>query len=293
MPIVILRNDITNMRCDAIVNPANSSGTMGGGVAAALKNAGGIEIEIEAMKAAPIPVGKAVATTAGKLHAKYVIHAPTMEKSSEKIGPENVKAATKAALELAKKLKVKSIAFPGMGMGTGGAHPHMAVRIMLDEMKKHPEFEVLLIAHNDDVEKAFFCEYGRKDYYGVIALLKRGDKILIMKRSDKVSGYPGYYHCIAGHLEEGNDPLEMAMQEVEEEAQIPRSKIRLLAKAESREDHRYGITFIRHMYLFETEVAEVKLNWENTDARWIRPGDLGKFKYVPFLKEALEAFGLV
>jgi hypothetical protein len=47
------------------------------------------------------------------------------------------------------------------------------------------------------------------------------------------------------------------------------------------------------MYLFETEVAEVKLNWENTDARWIRPGDLGKFKYVPFLKEALEAFGLV
>lgn len=78
--ITVTIGDITVQQADAIVNPANSQLTMGGGAAGAIKRAGGNEIECQAIKRAPIPVGKAVATTAGRLKAKYVIHALTMQR---------------------------------------------------------------------------------------------------------------------------------------------------------------------------------------------------------------------
>jgi len=78
--IVVLTGDITKQEVDAIVNPANSMLVMGGGVAGAIKRVGGKEIEDESVKHAPVPVGEAVATGAGRLKAKYVIHAPTMER---------------------------------------------------------------------------------------------------------------------------------------------------------------------------------------------------------------------
>lgn len=71
--ISVITGDITRLEVDAIVNPANSMLIMGGGVAGAIKRVGGKEIEDEALKYAPVPVGKAIATKAGKLKAKYVI----------------------------------------------------------------------------------------------------------------------------------------------------------------------------------------------------------------------------
>ena len=74
--IELWNGDICDLEVDAIVNPANSMGIMGGGAAGAIRRKGGDKIQQEAMACAPIAVGAAVVTTAGKLHAKSVIHAP-------------------------------------------------------------------------------------------------------------------------------------------------------------------------------------------------------------------------
>ncbi len=153
--IILKKGDITEEKCDAIVNPANSFGIMGGGVALAIKLKGGEEIEKEAKSKAPIKVGNAIFTTGGKLKCKYVIHAPTMERPAQKIPLENVKLATRAALELARKLKIKSIAFPGMGTGVGGIKAEEAAKIMLEEFKNFKELEIRVIAFEEELFQAF------------------------------------------------------------------------------------------------------------------------------------------
>jgi len=157
MPVFVEKGDITKIVCDAIVNPANSFGYMGGGVAGAIKRAGGIEIEQEAISKAPIPIGRAVATSAGDLRCKYVIHAPTMKQPAMKIKVDNVKLATKAALDTALKLGVKTIALPGMGTGVGGVSTDDAAKVMLEIGKEYSDrFEkIIFIGFNDELVKAF------------------------------------------------------------------------------------------------------------------------------------------
>ncbi|MEM2926235.1 MAG: macro domain-containing protein [Candidatus Bathyarchaeia archaeon] len=127
---------ITDEVAEALVNPANSYMRMGGGVAGALKKSGGAIIELEALKYAPVPIGKAVATTAGSLKAKFVIHAPTMEIPGP-TNPENIYKATRAALICADELGVKTIAFPAMGTGVGGVPIDEAVRAMIKAITDH------------------------------------------------------------------------------------------------------------------------------------------------------------
>ena len=137
MQVHVAKADLTLMPVDAIVNPANSLGIMGGGAAGAIKRRGGDKIQQEAMSSAPIAVGAAVVTTAGKLHAKAVIHAPTMEEPGMKIGVENVRRATRAALIAAAHHGFDTIAFPGIGTGVGGVDRDEAARAMVDELRAH------------------------------------------------------------------------------------------------------------------------------------------------------------
>jgi len=108
---------------------------MGGGVAGVIKREGGEEIEREAMEKAPIPVGEAVLTTAGKLPFKGVIHAPTMEEPAMPSSEEKVRKAVRAALKVADENCFEVIAFPGMGTGVGGLDKETAARIMLEEIR--------------------------------------------------------------------------------------------------------------------------------------------------------------
>jgi len=71
--ILVLCGDLTRVEADAIVNPANSHGLMGGGVALAIRRARGRVVEEEAVAQAPIPMGSAVVTSAGSMSCKYVI----------------------------------------------------------------------------------------------------------------------------------------------------------------------------------------------------------------------------
>jgi len=162
LTIEVLKGDITEVDADAIVNPANSSLIMGGGVAGAIKRKGGNIIEEEAHKHAPCPIGKAVITTAGQLKAKYVIHAPTMERPAMRTTFTKVVKAIIAALRKADENNISVIAFPGMGTGVGGLSPNDGARAFREAIKsflleKRPKAlkKILLVAYDDELFNAF------------------------------------------------------------------------------------------------------------------------------------------
>src|SRR5438132_4746130 len=115
----VREGDIAGVEADAIANAANDALWMGAGVAGALKRAGGDEIEQEAMAQGPIPVGSAVATTAGALRARYVIHGAVMGQDL-RTNAELVRTTTRACLALADELGCESLALPAFGTGVGG-----------------------------------------------------------------------------------------------------------------------------------------------------------------------------
>src|SRR5437867_5213413 len=135
LQIRVVQGSILEGDADAIVNAANSLGVMGGGVAGVIKRAAGSEVEAEARKQAPIPVGKAVLTSGGRTSFKGIIHAPTMPQPAMRIPPQNVALATKAALALADAQGFVSLAIPGMGTGVGGVAHEEAAKLMVGEIK--------------------------------------------------------------------------------------------------------------------------------------------------------------
>jgi len=134
--IEVYKGDIARLELDALVNAANNRLWMGGGVAGALKRAGGKEIEDEAVKKGPIPVGEAIVTGAGKLKAKYIIHAAVMAQDL-KTDAEKIRQATKNSLLRADEISIRSIAFPALGTGVGGFPLDECARIMISEVRQH------------------------------------------------------------------------------------------------------------------------------------------------------------
>lgn len=134
--IEVQRADITRLEVDAIVNAANNRLWMGGGVAGAIKRAGGQEIEAAAVKKGPIPIGEAAVTGAGKLKAKYVIHAAVMGQDL-RTDAAKIRQATRSSLLRAEELGVESIAFPALGTGVGGFPMDECARIMIGEVRQY------------------------------------------------------------------------------------------------------------------------------------------------------------
>jgi O-acetyl-ADP-ribose deacetylase (regulator of RNase III) len=156
--VALLNGDITRMETDAIVNAANNALWMGGGVAGAIKRAGGKEIEDEAVEQGPIPVGEALVTGAGALKTRYVIHAAVMG-TDLATDAGKIRTATKNSLRRAEELGLRSIAFPALGTGVGGFPYGEAAEIMLDVVDEHLSGEcgldeVLFVLYG---EQAFEC----------------------------------------------------------------------------------------------------------------------------------------
>jgi len=128
--IRIIKGDITESTADAIVNAANNHLWMGAGVAGAIKRKGGQQIEDEAVSKGPIPVGEAVATTAGSLPNKYVIHAAVMGQDLE-TDENKIWMATYNSLLRADELNLESIDFPALGTGVGGFPLDKAAEVMI------------------------------------------------------------------------------------------------------------------------------------------------------------------
>lgn len=163
--IVVEEGDITKFEVDAIVNPANSLMVMGGGVAGAIKRVGGKEIEEEAKRHAPVPIGEAIVTSAGRLKAKYIIHAPTMKRPAGITNLDHVSKSVIAALKKASNLKLRSIAFPGMGTGIGGLNIYESVRTMLKNIRTH-------IISGTSLRKIILVAYGKAAYEEFLRALK-------------------------------------------------------------------------------------------------------------------------
>jgi len=158
MRIEIEKADITEEEVDAIVNPANSYGYMGGGVAGAIKQKGGNEIELAAIEHAPIPIGHAIITTSGNLRCKHIIHSPTMEQPAALTTIDNIKEATLAALKVADEAELKVIAIPGMGTGVGQVPKDKAAKAILEiivNFEPKSIKEILLIDTDKEMVEAF------------------------------------------------------------------------------------------------------------------------------------------
>jgi O-acetyl-ADP-ribose deacetylase (regulator of RNase III) len=130
----VREGDIAAVEADAIANAANNHLWMGSGVAGALKRAGGDEIEREAVAQGPVPVGTAVATTAGRLHARYVIHGAVMGQDLV-TDAGLVRRTTRACLALADELGCESLALPAFGTGVGGFPLGECARLMVAEAR--------------------------------------------------------------------------------------------------------------------------------------------------------------
>ncbi|HZC30619.1 MAG TPA: macro domain-containing protein [Gaiellaceae bacterium] len=161
MEIEVLAGDIAALEVDAIANAANDHLWMGAGVAGAIKRAGGEEIEREAMAKGPIATGTAVATTAGRLAATYVIHGAVMSQDL-RTNAELVQRTTRACLELADDLGCSSLALPAFGTGVGGFPVHECARVMVDAVRT---FEPA------SLERVVFAVFGDEAYSAFSSLL--------------------------------------------------------------------------------------------------------------------------
>lgn len=119
MQFDVVQGDITEQRADALVNAANSDLQMGGGVAGALREAAGEDIQREADQKSPIDLGGAVETGAYNLDAEYVIHAATMELGGG-ASESTIRNSTRNALARAGNLNCESMALPALGCGIAG-----------------------------------------------------------------------------------------------------------------------------------------------------------------------------
>jgi O-acetyl-ADP-ribose deacetylase (regulator of RNase III) len=128
--IELVQGDITDLATDAIVNAANESLQMGGGVAGAIRRRGGPAIQRECDDIGGTPVGTAVLTTGGNLKARYVIHAVGPQWGE---GDEDAKLtnAVHNALKLANSKRLRSVAFPAISTGIFGFPKERAADIIL------------------------------------------------------------------------------------------------------------------------------------------------------------------
>jgi 8-oxo-dGTP diphosphatase len=123
-------------------------------------------------------------------------------------------------------------------------------------------------------------------------LLRRGaagDEVLLLRRSDRVSTYRGRWAGVSGYLED-ESPLEQAYREIREEVGLSRGDVRLLAEAEplTFEDESIGMRWAVHLFLFEALRPEaVRLDWEHTESRWVRPEEIAGLETVPGLADGL------
>lgn len=148
MRIEFRQGDITNQPdVEAIVNAANTELWLGSGVAGAIAKRGGPEIERNAVAQGPINLGEAVATPAGKLPNRFVIHAAAMGYRDEdrkvprrpgSLSSESIiRDATKSSLALADQLGCKSIAFPALATGVGGFPADECADVMIKTAKAY------------------------------------------------------------------------------------------------------------------------------------------------------------
>ena len=124
----------------------------------------------------------------------------------------------------------------------------------------------------------------------VTSFIKNDDKILILKRSDKVKSMKCLWAGISGIIEGDETPLTRAKIEIFEEAGIHEEQIELLKavqqikiSAPQYKNHEWNI----FPFLFKAKNPKIKLNWENSEFKWIEPNEIKNYETVPELEKIL------
>jgi len=124
----------------------------------------------------------------------------------------------------------------------------------------------------------------------VTSFIRSNNKILILKRSEKVKSMKGLWAGISGIIEKDESPLERAKIEIFEEIGILENEIRLIKSTKEirinspqYKNHEWEI----FPFLFESKKPNVKLNWENSEFRWIEIEELKNYETVPSLEKIL------
>jgi len=124
----------------------------------------------------------------------------------------------------------------------------------------------------------------------VTSFIKDNEKLLILKRSDKVKSMKGLWAGISGIIEKNEEPLKRARIEIFEEVGITEDMITLVRSAEEMrinspqyENHEWEI----FPFLFEAKNPIIKLNWENSEFKWINVEELENYETVPSLQKVL------
>ena len=152
----LVEGNIVTLQVDAIVNAANKSLILGGGVAGAIRNFGGPQIQEECNAIGPIDVGEAALTSGGNLKADYVIHAvgPVYGEGDE---DTKLEKAVLNSLRIARKKEIKSIAFPAISTGIFHFPIKRCAEIMI---KACMDF----LEENNHPEEIILCLYGERAY---------------------------------------------------------------------------------------------------------------------------------
>ena len=124
----------------------------------------------------------------------------------------------------------------------------------------------------------------------VTSFIRNNDKLLILKRSEKVKSMKGLWAGISGIIENNEIPLQRAKIEIFEEVGITEEKIKLIKSAKEirinapqYKNHEWEV----FPFLFESEKPDVSLNWENSEFRWIEVQELKNYNTVPSLEKVL------
>lgn len=122
----------------------------------------------------------------------------------------------------------------------------------------------------------------------VTCFLEHGGKILILRRSSKVGTYQRSWAGVSGYME--TTDIRQAFTEISEETELYKNDLKLIKKGEPLEviDRSLNRKWIVHPFLFHVKAPEkIKLDWEHTEVKWIKPRELAKYKTVPGLDKAL------
>jgi O-acetyl-ADP-ribose deacetylase (regulator of RNase III) len=171
----LVQGDITDLTTDSIVNAANASLKLGGGVAGAIARKGGPQIQKECDEIGGTHVGGAVITTGGNLKAKHVIHAVGPVHGTEH-EDEKLKDATLNSLKLADQKNIRSIAFPAISTGVFGFPKDRCAIIMLSTVIAYLEGPTKL-------ERVVFCLYNQQ----TLKIFKNALEVMVEKRKSTYS----------------------------------------------------------------------------------------------------------
>ena len=121
----------------------------------------------------------------------------------------------------------------------------------------------------------------------VSALLRHNERFLILERSQQVGSFQGYWSCVSGYLENGEEPKETAIREVEEEVGIVKDSLTLAGQVGPNVFEKEQVVFEAYWFLFDSSQSQVRIDWEHDQFEWVRREELENYKLVPWFSDLI------